>query len=92
MSDITVHQISTNLETYCQLCRDVIDRGDVSFELLTDTGLVLACQPCTERLIPDRYDGVLDRPKPPLSSSNRTFQYKTGRSPAPVFGIFAWAW
>ncbi len=23
---------------------------------------------------------------------NRTFQYKTGRSPAPVFGLLAWAW
>jgi hypothetical protein len=67
MSDITVHKISTNLETYCQLCRDVMDHGEVYFELLTDGGLVLDCQPCTERLIPDLYERALDPPKPPLS-------------------------
>ena len=27
-----------------------------------------------------------------LCVMNRTFQYKTGRSPAPVFGLRAWAW
>lgn len=67
MSDIAVHTMSTNLETRCELCRDVMDRSDVYFELRTDAGLVLACQPCTKRLIPDLYDGVLDRPTPPLS-------------------------
>jgi hypothetical protein len=67
MSDITIHKFSTNLETHCQVCQGFIDRGDVYFELLTDAGLVLACQPCAERLIPDLHDEVLDGPKPPLS-------------------------
>jgi hypothetical protein len=69
-----------------------IDRGDVCFELRTDAGLLLACQPCTERLIPDLYDEVLNRPKPSLSSLNRTFQYKTVPLRGLFFGILSWPW
>jgi hypothetical protein len=89
MSDLTVHRISTNLEIHCQLYRNGIDRGDVYFKLLTDAGLALACQPCTERLIPALYDGVLDRPTPPLSQLNRTFQYKPAPVGAVIFGLLA---
>jgi hypothetical protein len=64
-SDIRVHKISTNLDTYCELCPNVIDRGDVYFKLLTDAGLVLACDSCTERLIPDLYDDTLHPPTYP---------------------------
>jgi hypothetical protein len=54
-----------------------------------DAGLVLACQPCTERLIPDFYNGVLDRSTRPLSSLNRTFQDKPALSTGLVFGRLA---
>jgi hypothetical protein len=84
MSAITVHEFSTNLDTHSQLCRDVVDRGDVYCELLAGAGLVLACEPCAERRIPDLYDGVLDNPKSPTPSPNRTFRYKT----VPLQGLF----
>jgi hypothetical protein len=66
-SAIASDNSSTTLDTRGQRCRNVIDRGDVYFELLTDAGHVLICQPCTERLIPDLYDEILDRPNPPLT-------------------------